>query len=500
MSTWAWARVLGAVALVWVCTAQAAAEDEFDDVLGGFEDEEEGFDVGPSEGSDALLDRAWELSGSAMLGTSLNTIHHRSSSGTNYTGLRRLRSRLNLQLDVDLPRDWTLRVAGFGFYDWAYLAAGRGKFTADVRNEYEWEFDFQDVYLQGSITEDFDLKLGRQVVNWGRSDTLRVIDVLNPLDNREPGLTDIEDLRRPVTMARADYYFDWIGAWSLTGIVIPELRFDLSPPFGSDFYPDVTDTNTAFALGGPALVDSLPEGQPREFHGNSEYAFALSGIFSGWDASFHFARVWNDRVHLEPGLRTLMPVNLNAEFKHGRYDLFGTGGNYTIGSWLFKTEVAYLRGVDYTLVENVFVTLAPGGVPIPVELPTHTEDKDRLDAMLGIEYYGFTDVTIALEVANRHIFNFDDRMRAFFAQPNALETALRITASYLNDRLELTALGIVFGERAQDGSMVRLQAQYDLRDALVLTGGILMFQEGDLIPFNSIAQNDRVFLELKYSF
>ena len=36
-------------------------------------------------------------------------------------------------------------------------------------------------------------------------DNLRVTDVLNPMDLRVPGLTDIDDLRLPVTMIKLDY-------------------------------------------------------------------------------------------------------------------------------------------------------------------------------------------------------------------------------------------------------------------------------------------------------
>ena len=167
--------------------AGGAVADDLDDVLGGFDDED-------SFGADEADERAapaeprfWDLTGSVELGSSINYLEHESSSGTDYTGLSRLRSRLNLQLDVELPRDWKLRVAGYGFYDFAYLI-DRDEFTEEVLDTYEWEVDFQDVWVQGSVLEDLDLKLGRQVVNWGRSDTVRVLDVLNPLDNREPGL------------------------------------------------------------------------------------------------------------------------------------------------------------------------------------------------------------------------------------------------------------------------------------------------------------------------
>ena len=125
----------------------------------------------------------------------------------------------------------------------------------------------------------------------------------------------------------------------------------------------------------------------------------------------------------------------------------------------------------------------PGGGTVPenlgiVDVPTGTVEKSRLDFMGGIEYYGFTDTNIALEVVNRHIFGFRDDMRPLFGlQENQLETALRVTRTFLNERLEVTALGIVFGSYAQDGSVVRLDARYDLLDALELSGGIVFYQK-----------------------
>ena len=92
-------------------------------------------------------------------------------------------------------------------------------------------------------------------------------------------------------------------------------------------------------------------------------------------------------------------------------------------------------------------------------------------------------------------------MRPLFSvERNALETALRITRNFMNERLAVTLVAIAFGNHAQDGSVVRLDAAYDVRDALVLSGGILLFQKGDRIPFDSISRNDRLFLELKFSF
>ena len=123
-------------------------------------------------------------------------------------------------------------------------------------------------YIQGSLTKSLDVKIGRQIVVWGKSDNIRVTDVLNPLDIREPGLTDIEDLRLPVTMSRLDYY---IGDWSLTGIAIHEIRFNKRPEYGSDFYPG-----------------SQPpphEDKPDHCGNNTEYAVAINTAFSNRQVS-----------------------------------------------------------------------------------------------------------------------------------------------------------------------------------------------------------------------
>ena len=188
-----------------------------------------------------------------------------------------------------------------------------------------------------------------------------------------------------------------------------------------------------------------------------------------------------------------------SELRHSRLWMVGAGANYTVGSWLFKSEIAWQHGIDYTT--STLVDLAPFGGVGTVDVPTGTVEKSRLDFMAGIEYYGFTDANISIEVANRHIFGFRDDMRPLFGlQENSLETSIRVSHTFLNERLEIACVGLIFGLYAQDGSVVRLEASYDVIDALELGGGIVFYQKGDPIPFDTIKKNDRFFVEVKYSF
>jgi len=484
--------------------------DDDDEVLDGFDDEGDaidGFDDdGPDSGTDGESGSAdepfWDLSGSVALGMSINYLDHEAFAGvgetTDYLGVQRLRTRLNLQLDLDLPCEWSARISGFGYYDFAYLANGRDEYTEDTLDLYEWEFDFQEFWVQGNLLEDVDLKVGRQVVNWGRSDSLRVLDVLNPLDNREPGLTDIEDLRRTVSMVKLDYY---VGDWSFTAIALPEMRFDLNPTLGNDFAPVVETLGTVETF-------FFPKDRPKESFHNTEWAGRIKGIFPGWDISLHGAYLWTNQDVLRPVLTIIPPDEMNPEgdfsfdgtvLRPGRFWMVGSGANYIVGSFLFKAEVAYLGSLDYTTSTHFMVPV--GEEIVGVDAPTGNVERDRLDVMGGIEYYGFTNTTIALEIANRHIFGFRSDMRPLFKiREDSVETALRITRTFLREKLEVTALGIVYGTQAQDGSIVRLEARYDLLDALELGGGIVLYQRGDTPFFETIPRNDRIFLELRYSF
>ncbi len=276
--------ILGAAGLAAAEPGADAAPD-----LGGFDEDPS---EPPTEAVRAVPERFWDLSGDLGLGASHNYLRHSSATGTPYGNLSRLRAQLDLQLDLRLPADWKVRIEGYGFYDFVYLLKGRGQYTNDVLDDYEWEVDFREVFVQGSPTASLDLKLGRQIVNWGRSDTLRVLDVINPLDSREPGLVDIEDLRLPLSMVRIDYYPDWVpqglGDWGLQLLVIPEFRQDRNASFGNDFNPT-------------PIARDPDNDKPRPFFDDPEFGGALTGTFSGWDLSIYAARVYlNQPLLAEP--------------------------------------------------------------------------------------------------------------------------------------------------------------------------------------------------------
>jgi len=436
-----------------------------DDVLRGFEEDEGGTEE-LSRKEKEKPPPLWEMSGSVGLGAAFSLAHDAPKPGeTDYRGLSRLRPDLQLDLDLVLSKNWKALISGSAFYDLAYLINGRDEYTDEVLDEYEREAEFREVYLQGPLLPKLDLKIGRQIVVWGKSDNIRVVDVLNPLDRRELGLVDIEDLRLPVTMTKLDYYF---GGWNVCGVLVHEIRFNKEPAFGSDFYP--------FGFPPPR------EEGPGEGFDRTELGVALNGIFSGWDISFFGACFFEDQPHLEMVAPAGPAGPPRLKRIHSRLNMLGSAANLAQGNWLFKAEVAYFDGLEF------------------FNLPEET--KSRLDLLFGVEYAGLTDTNITLEMVNRHLFNFDPGMEndPDRTEEDDFQSVLRFTRDFRNETIELTFLASVFGMTAENGAFERVSLKYDLTDDWSVTGGFTLYQSGDKPIFSDIGDNDRLFFEIKYSF
>jgi hypothetical protein len=453
-----------AISCLLVSPFSLHADDDLDDVLSGFED------TPLSSGSDA--DRkptdsvsghtfipAWlDITGSLSMAASLNFAHHPPDPHiTDHRGVSKLKLSADIHADMRCNTAWQARVGIKGFYDSVYDLQGRNNYTEEFLDEYVKEFELSEVWMQGRITESFDLKIGRQIVVWGKSDNIRITDILNPLDNREPGLVDIKDLRLPVTMTKMDYFS---GPWNLSAMVIHEFRESKIPVYGSDFYPG------SF----PMPSDDKPGISLK----NQEYAVAANGIFRGWDLSFYGAGVFDDIAHIEQKAHSMGR-------KYSRLHMAGSAVNIAVGNWLIKSEAAFIDGIEYSL---------PVG------------EKSRLDVLLGAEYTGLNETVISVEAANRHIFSFDKRLEndPVYGHQDDYQTALRVNRDFYNDTLKLTWLCLIFGFQGENGLLQRLTLEYELTTNTNITAGFITYQSGDSAAFQNIGDNDRVFFEVRSYF
>jgi len=468
------------VCFLEVPPAMGQNNTQIEDVLKGFEDDNtsdtseseeealEGFDEDEARKPERETTRATEPSliqvdGYAKIGSSYNFAHEAPKTGeTDWRGLSRLRAELQLDISLKFSDKWKGSASVKGSYDLAYGINGRDEFSTPVLDAYEEEWELRETYIQGSIFDNLDLKIGRQIVVWGKSDNIRITDVLNPLDLREPGLTDIEDLRLPVAMTRLDYY---LGDWSITGIAVHEIRFNKMPALGHDFFPGAN----------PLPFDQIPANRGE----NTEYALALNGIFSGWDIAFYAADVFDDLAHTEI---VITDSQTQAELQHARLKMLGSAYNVAFGNWLLKLEGAYLEGFEFFN--------APG------------QKFSRIDLGAGIEYSGFRDTTLSIESVNRRILDYEAVLRSFPDQTeeDEIQSVVMLSRDFFNQTLTLTYLLSLFGATGQEGLIQRFTVAYAFTDAIKAVGGAVFYESGDLGFHRNIGENDRLYLEIKYSF
>ena len=410
-----------------------SSADEGDDVMAGFDDESVAENTDEEESLLARYGIEGKFTQSAAY-----SFHNKAP----HDGLSSLKSLLFLEYNYDLPKGYKLKINGNAFYDFSYAIKGRDDFSKEDKDALESQVELFDAYIQGSLSDNLDIKAGHQVVVWGKSDTIRITDVINPLDNRRPAMTDIEDLRLPEAMVKLDYYHD---NWRISPIMIVQQRFNKNPPFRGDFNPS-------------------PKKFPSQDTPNSpSYALNIAGEFSGFDVDFYLATIY---AQDELGLPF---VNHSKKMK-----MFGTALNYVYESWLLKGEFAYKKD---------FVFLQSGDAKF-----------DRVDSLIGFEYKGIADTTLSYDFANKHM---TESSKAF--EQDTYQHAFRATSDFLNATLHGNYLIALFGEKLDEGGFQRAWMKYDIADGISANFGLVDYIGGSTM-FDAIDDNDMLFMDVSYSF
>lgn len=411
----------------------------------------EGFDDEPTKSitQKELSSNATEEKLVGFTGKVTEQLAFAPSDDAPHDNINSLKTSLFLDYEHKFENGFRLKTNAKAYYDAIYDIRGKEKYTQDELDELKSEVELFDAYVEGSLSDKLDMKLGRQVVVWGRSDTIRVTDVLNPLDNRCPGMVDIEDLRLPVAMAKLDYF---VGDWRITPMAVLEQRFSKNPPFGSAF--------------NPAFV-SLPAD---EAYSEILPALSIGGEFANWDVNFYAAQLRDDTGYIH-----------DEKIQHDKTTMFGTAINILKGSWLFKSELAHFDGLKYTTTPN--------------------QEFKRTDVLLGTEYQGIADTAISYDVALRKVHDYDTQLQNEFlpVKEHTYQHALRVSSDFMNATVKGNYLISLFGSKLDEGGFQRAWVKYDIADGIFANIGYVDYIGGST-RFDAVKNNDMAFVDVTYGF
>ncbi|MBT3223850.1 MAG: hypothetical protein HN348_32680 [Proteobacteria bacterium] len=393
--------------------------------------------------------------------------------------------RERVDFEARLKLDWfRALVSTHAEADLVYLT-NRDAYDDATIETYAWQVRPHEA-LVGIAVGPMELTLGRQVVSWGEGTLVSPVDVVAPRDLREPGLADLEELRLPVTAARVDFFYK---SWRLQMMAVPETWFGYRSPPAGPFGP------LPALLEESGMTDLVQDKQfayaheQKRFDLNNSQGFVRLSYRGRLDLAFYGATVLDQQglMILPDTLTFLLEDDLEIGLDHLRYTMVGHSGTASVGDFLFRWELS----ADIDRPVNV------GNVEA---LPPVLEGESTylLNGMIGTQFSGIPKTTIDLEIGKGWFPSPPEEMLF----PLDLATgALRVSHRNLRERLQLGAVGMMFGVDGRYGGLIRLDASYELADGLRLgLCGISYFPGKERGPLLGLEEHDRLDFKFRWEF
>lgn len=382
----------------------------------------------------------------------------------------------------------------------AFEAVAAGAFTLDLdvdepnaaappgwprRLRESFEADIREAYV-GAFVGPIDIRVGQQRIAWGKGDLFAPNDVVNPLDNRDPLLSETELLRVPLFLARMDIdvgigsiqllyapffvpnRFDFYGTpWALIQEPAPQ---PYRAVFGQALRRGDVATPSPFRLAVPTRTPTFKDGQA-----GARFVFSIGDF----DFGLYYHYGFDGQPRVAPDRETLRQL-----FSIGDYDRLdpGTLNRLIPTNATSALEITYARrhhaGLDFgTLIG-----------PIALRLDAMFEDNkgfvDRyysvvarpiLQTVLSVEYQtGDFNKALLFELSYMRILGAPIPPLFFFEQNNVGFAA--IGRWLIADRLELELRALLslypFSMMARPQIGVKLSPRWYLRVGAQVVWGV----------------------------
>ena len=423
------------------------------------------------------------------------------------------KGRQNLDVAVGFKWEW-LRVLliGHAEYDFAYLYQ-RDSYDGPTLDAYEWQVDTREAMIQANFGA-FQLTLGRQIVAWGEGDAVSPLDVVNPRDMREPGLSDLDDVRLPVLATRLGWF---PGDHRLELMVVHESRFGYRSPPRGPFSPfddllrtqlfDVETTCAGHNDLCPIFVDQVAsqlEAATLDYrHRQDTFAIEDQQVLLRWvykgagvDLGLYAASVLDQQGVIVSDFAELDPTQdtVLLELDHRRYHVLGHSGAWPHESLLFKWEIgAQLLRPFNTITDGVTVPT----LPFPVS-EIGVSETYVIDTAFGVTWNGVEDLMIGFEVSKPYLVDKPDNL---MFPADAPTFVLRGQYQLLRQRLTLSLVLMSMGWNMEYGWLGRAEASYEILDGLNVYAGYVTFQPTrEFGPLFGLEDHDRLFVKLRWDF
>ena len=335
-------------------------------------------------------------------------------------------------------------------------------------------FRLREAYLD-LYFDNFDLRIGKQQIVWGKADGVFITDIVSPKNLFEFLLPDFDEIRMGVVGAKFDYYLGdntlelvWLPVFTPTelpsknSLWFPKMNFMIQPRF------DYSKQNVT-----PSLE-------------NSEVFAKYSALTSLVDFELMAGYMWDDDATM---FSSIMPnpnggMNLTLTPEHKRLSLAGGSFSTTVGPFVFRGEGAYYFG-------KYFNTVNPA-------VNNGVIQKDYIHYMLGTDFTLF-DINFSAQFIQKAIMDYEDIIKPTSLFKDETNNMMTFLARYstLNETLNLEFF--TYYDFEYDGALMRPRILYDYSDSINLQFGANVFLGTEGL-FGQYNKNDMIYGKIIYNF
>jgi hypothetical protein len=359
------------------------------------------------------------------------------------------------------------------------------------------------------LTDNLDMRLGKQQVVWGTADGVRILDLINPLDYREYTLKDYIDSRIPLWMLNAEGKLLMDGQLQL--LLIPDYEPNYYPPAGAPF------TLRAVRLGAESIkaltdagvtVSTIDEKPALRFN-DTKVGLRWRHIIEGkaFEYTLNYLHTYDFASSAYSYLQRGSPPKFYLTRRAERINVFGGTFSKTITEgimfpglakgWTLRGELAYIRGGAMNI----------GTDGVIKQTGANTVDVDQLNYVLGFDKTFLTNWQFSFQFIQMWTKNTEDYDKSSYTLLNGatrgpldtVETTLTLmlATDFLHERLKPQVL-VIYGD--DNDWRVSPKISYEINDQWLATTGVHIFEGKEQQLNGQFDKNDEVFVELKYTF
>ena len=335
--------------------------------------------------------------------------------------------------------------------------------SAFVADDGTFALKLREAYIDWK-GEMLALRIGRQVVSWGKADDIQITDVLNPRDETNVVAADYSESKLGVDAVRLSLLTEktQVDAYWIPFFTPSILPLAKGNPLHSRIFPEEVD---GVGINYPEKYDDFE--LPEKRLSKSELALRASSYTSVADLSLYGFYGWDDLplIRYNPNIvfgdgedmpATSYTIDVTGEYK--RMYMIGADAAIPAGDFVFRLEGAYFPKRHFqTDVNSQLFKYSEDSRPA-------SKRKNQVLGLAGLDWTPSGGWTITAQyVADGVIDHDSDLERKQFEH----QATLSIEKSILNETLTIMASGAL--DLWDFSTASELELDYKLTDAITLS-------------------------------